>query len=410
MNSKTATQGILLLTLVTLVLACGRRESRYEKPNSNHFQPPSNTLVGFARSIITENSQFSAYIPKAGRLSLIDPVTLNERWGTQVGNHFIDAVPLANFDGIALASSTEVRVYSGKDYRSFPLKDFSDQSSWAVSQDSPTMAFTSQSGKSISLVKHLSGIEWQEANLTVPEDSKTQVVGTMISKSGNLIMVVASPPGSYSIYRSPDRKSAFNTTPISCEAPSSTDTSTSVYSAGLIDEENQIAILADGNKSLYFVKIDDQSSCSDPVNWNKLGTSANVNYLTQLASGKLIAALDNGSFSVISVSNAAGTLEANFQTPCSSAIGSAEGKDGLLFIRCAGEVHSYKQSDAAGYELIKSHTFNAKHALTPAFDPTNSSAYYLDNGGLGTVYAINLVTGERRSKSGLFVKDIFSKK
>ena len=386
------------------------RESRYKDPKTSKFKPPSNTVVGFARSIVSEQSQFSAYIPKAGRLTLIDPVTLNERWGLQVGNSFIDAVPLTNYDGIALAGSTEVRVYAGNNYRSFPLNSFAENSSWAVAQDAPTMAFTSQTGKSISLIKHLSGVDWQEATILPPEITESQNVGTLISKSGLLMMVITSPQGSYAIYKSQDRISRFDTTTTQCTAFNPADSNPTVFRAGLIDETKKMALLADGNQSIFFLDISSEASCSDPALWNKLTFSANANYITQLTSGKFVAALDNGSFSVFSVNDKVGSLEDTIQTPCSSAIGSAEGKDGLLFIRCTGQVHSYKINNGGEFELVKSHVFDTKHALTPAFDPSTNSAYYLNNGGLGTVHALNLLTGEKRSKTGLFVKDVFSKK
>jgi|GEM_PF-4656099 len=391
------------MVIIHFLMGCSAGASR-TSPGSNNFTPPANSIVGFSRSLITRQAQFTAYVSKAERLTILDPATLTEIWGTQVGGGFIDAVPLANFDGIALAGREEVRVYSDGAFRSFALGSFAENTSWSVAKDTATMIFANSDGKSARMIKHTGNADWMEKSFDIATESDTKVVGTLLSDSGDISMTIASPPGHYELYRNPYSES------LSCRFTMDQWPEETTFRTGYLDEKNNIGLLAADSGKLYVIDIGPTASCLDPQTSGVTTFPARINYISQLKDGSYAAALNNGTLSLFSVTGTTTTITAEIVTSCAAAIGVLEGKapegsSGLLIAHCPGETQAFSLPDK---QLLKRIQVSSTHALTPAFDADSNKVYFLDNGGLGTAHSINLITGETVTRKGLFVRKLFS--
>lgn len=164
---------LLCVVVYGLMLACESRTDATPPPPVGGFgQGGADNgrlvrQVGFTGAIVRQERRFAGLTSSARRVSLIDPATEREAWGTQLDSAYDRASPLPDYSGVVLFTPRSVRILGPDADLTFPQSSF-DGAFLAVANKSSAYATLDATAKQLRVVRSRTGGQWQDQSWTLP--------------------------------------------------------------------------------------------------------------------------------------------------------------------------------------------------------------------------------------------------
>lgn len=362
------------------------------------------TATRGTRALVAPPRQFVAYVPAAGRLSVIDQASEAEVYGIDFSAAVHASLPVGRFDGVAALTDDGLTIFSAGLRRSFAFAYAGG--TWDYATEAPAFAFSEGSG--IRVVRHLEADAWQEDVL--PGIGTEAFAAPVMSADGTALVMIDPNSGAYAIYRA-DKTSTPMALQLTC-APETSLTSPIVALAMLDsrlfwgDREGRVGMLETN-----------ATACQQVTAKGALPTPVDIARLVPRSTGSVLVFGVGGS---VYGWDGASSIEpyATLQG-CDFALAPVPLADDEIAALCLRDLEAPPDARTVVYDSA-AYNYYAKEQSEPQFsldltlaevsalgiDAASKRLFILEGSAMGRLEVVDLATGRSHERRGLFVEKI----
>jgi len=439
----------LILLFLHLFSACsdGGPSDSQNRPN-----PPKKSTgdllkaMAFTGDVINVETRLVSYSKKAARVSIIDPIQEKEIWSKNaVGFEF--AIALPDLSGVALFAKDSVTVMTQSAEKVFTLN--ANYGHISVAGKMPAYSLASIDGTLVEVIRSLGAGQWQhqtlnipwgaiDPNITQPPENEPVLLASSFNDAGTVLTVFSPADGRYAVFTAASVTEPLLVADTWCGGDGAGTPNNATFSSLLWDETRQIFFAGTADARVIaidpIVPIDPLNDCTpiEQLPVINLGQPLPVNHLSIFPSGLIGVILDS--------SDQSGTLMnlnfdgANFtkgsivyEDICEAPLSSMEISGNYIVVMCTYETvlknpsdttpapsqtnidpRQYVTLDKTTGEVINRVNIDGVASASVAVDPSTQMLYRMQEGAFGTLEIVNLVTGDRRKRVGIYLENILN--
>ena len=429
---------LLLLALLVLT-ACNNSNGGSGKPPpfpSYNFL----TQTSFSGNVLQRETLFISYSLKAKRVSIINPQQEIEVWG-KAASGFNFALPLPDYSGGSLFASDRLVVMAGDAQKTFAISH-----PYAYVASAPTTAayaLASVDGKTIEVIRSLGAGEWQQETFSVPwgavDPDYTQapagqpvLLVANYNNNGTTLAAFAPADGRYAVYEAGTPGDKIQNTTQWCAGDGVGTVTDATFRSLAWDESLQTYYAGDKNGRIY--AVDPYGACTAVADLSQLALpdAVEITRINLFSPGRIgviqDAAGEPGKLTIVDYDGSTFSVEPNpYNNVCEVPLGAIMMVGDYMAVMCTDESalqtpydgtadpkdtwiipSSFKLYNTNTMKIVNSATVDSQTTSGMAIDPIGITAYRMLEGGFGDLQTIDMVTGETRITTGLYLKDILN--
>ena len=385
--------------------------------------------VAQSGSVLTAENRIPIYSRVSQRVGLLDPLSATEVWSRSAPD-FEFGIALHDLSGVALFGRQRIEIVAPNVTKAFSLSGTYYHVVAAARHASFAAAL--QANAQIELVHALGGGDWQHAVFDLPWRGEAAApeseVLLFLNDYGTQLTAFSMVSGRYAVFNSPRADGTFSTTSVACAGPGKPPDASYLFTAATWIESANVIAAVDRAGVVHLIAVNE--ACVEFATRTSLSllpaTASRITSLQASTGGSILALAEGGDVLRLAPSTTAiASVERILDRVCASPIAALALPANRLLVVCARvrsspssvssflDVQSvelnYQTFDLTTKALLASIVLLQEETAGSGLNPEQFTLYRATESSLGNLESYSLLTGEKKTTTGIFVRGLLDR-